>query len=55
MTPETSERFARAITNSTEDVVGGAFQYECCDPQSNGASSDNNGADPGAVSTYNSI
>ena len=55
MTPLTSESVPRTITNSAEVVLGGAFQYERCDPESNGVSNDKNGAESVAVSTYSFI
>lgn len=39
------------MTNSTDVALEGAFQYDSCDPESKGASNENNGADPAAVST----
>jgi hypothetical protein len=42
----------RTITKSTEVTVGGAFQYDCRDPELNGESNDKNGAESFAVSTY---
>lgn len=53
MTPLTSERLPRTIARSAELVQEGAFQYECRGPKSSGASNDKNGAESGAVSTYN--
>ena len=52
MTPVTSERVPSTITNSAEVVFGGAFQYDCSDPESRGVSNDKNGAESLAVSTY---
>lgn len=49
-TPETLERLPRTITNSAEDVVVGAFQYDSCDKESKGAINDKRGAEPGADS-----
>lgn len=51
MTPLTSERVPRTIANSTDAVLGGAFQYEWRDPELNGLRSDKNGAESVAVST----
>lgn len=53
ITPLTSERVLSTITNSTELVVEGAFQYDWPDPDFSGASNEKNGAESAAVSTYN--
>lgn len=40
------------MTNSTDETLGGALQYDSCDPEFKGATNDNKGAEPAAVSTY---